>query len=258
MAYEIKLKVQKNIKVKGERVGDYFYDKDTDTIFYELPYLFPCKFAVRSLDEIVVTPLMLRLPSFLKYHNIDWLRQQLLQVKCVLNGSLLLHAAAWKKNGIGYMAAGFANSGKSTMVLEEVADGAEFCADENVILTKNKQVIPVKRSTSLSPKLAKDISYPLTLAQRLRYIFTITRSKLLPIFEPNIWVDLPYKRYEFFIDKIYLLTKGKGQSLALLTDNEFPFYTNPVIQTYAYASGWQLDEVYKLYRKLLKEAEKCL
>lgn len=252
MDYGITLETVKDIECKGRRVGDYLYDEKADTIYYHLPYPFPCKFAVKGLREITVTPWMLRLPIFLKYHNIDWLRQQLMQVRCVQNDAVLLHGAAWIKDNKGYLAVGFAKSGKTTRVLNEVRkEAAFFIADENIIVTKEKMIIPVKRKTSLSWHLAKQFDYPLTFSNRLDFVFKRLRAKLVPIFEPNIWVDLPFNRHSFALDTLIFLTEGKNKSLALLTDVEFPFFTNPVIQTYAYATGWDLDGIYRKYRGLL-------
>jgi len=258
MVFSISLEVKKNIKCKGKRVGDYLYDKETDTIYYELPYPFPCKFAVIGLKKIIVTPAMLHLPTFLKYHNIDWLRQQLLQVHLIQNDCLLLHGSAWwGKNNQGYLAVGFPDSGKTTRVLKEVKQGAKFCSDENIIISKTLWCYPVERKTSLSYWLAKEVKYPLTLRQKLSYIPIRLRHKLCPLFEPNIWVDLPFTRYDFKLHHLIYLTEGEGKSLRLLTDNEFPFYTNPVIQSYCYATGLNLDEIYNKYKNLISEVGKC-
>lgn len=251
MDCEITLKVQKDIECKGRRVGDYLYEEATDTIYYSLPYFFPCKFAVKELRQITATPWMLRLPAFLKYHNIDWLRQQLMQIKCVQNDSVLLHGAAWIKDEKGYLAVGFANSGKTVRVLAELKGGALFIADENVIVSKEKRIRPVWRRTSLNWYVARQVDYPLTFRNKLDFIFKRIRAKILPIFEPNIWVDLPYPKHSWTLDRLIFLTEGKNKSLALLTDIEFPFYTNPVLQAYSYATGWDLDGAYKRYREIL-------
>ncbi len=261
MVFAISRETKKNIEVKGKRVGDYFFDEKTNTLFYSLPYPFPCKFAMTGLEKIISTPAIEKLPHFLTYHTIDWLEQQLLQIQLVNSGYLLLHAASWFKAPYGYMAVGFANSGKTTSVLQQVKDGASFGADENVIVTIKKGMVwsyPVSRHTSLNPYLAKEINYPLTIKQKLQFVGAKLKSKMMPIFEPNIWVDLPYVRHSFAVQRLIYLTEGKGKSLKLLTDNEFPFYTNPAIQTYCYASGYDLDGVYKKYTKLIKEVEKCL
>lgn len=250
MDYRVSLDVVQDIEVTGKRVGDYWYDKSTATIYYQLPYPFPCKFAVRALRHVYVTPWMLRLPTFLKYHNIDWLVQQLMQVMCVDNNAVLLHGSAWKKDGVGHLAVGFANSGKTYRVLKEVREGAEFCSDENVIV-KDGIMYPIRRQSSVSWYH----KVPLTMKQKARLCVATVKAKLFPIFEPNIFVNLPYDRSFFRLDKLIYLTEGSKSSLALLTDNEFPFYTNPVLQTYAYASGWDLDAVYAKYRMLLRRIE---
>jgi len=258
MAIEISLKVQKNIKCKGRQVGDYIYDDLTDTIYFDLPYFFPCKFAVKSLSEITATPAMVKMWTFLKYHNLDWLRQQLSQIKYIQNDSVLLHGAAWEKYGKGHLAVGFANSGKTTIVLRKLADGAKYCSDENVVI-KNGIMYPISRKTSLNPWIAKEINYPLTLKQKIEFSIAKIKSKICPIFEPNIWVDLPYERHAIKLDYLHYLTEGKGQSLLTLTNNEFPFYTNPVIQSYAYASGFDLEGIYAKYKRIIRRIEggKC-
>jgi len=250
MGYVVPLTVVSNIKCVGRRVGDYLYDKHSDTIFYQLDYPFPCKFAVKSLKHIYVTPMMNKMWSFLKYHNIDWLQKQLTQINCVEDDCLLIHGAAWEENGEGVLAVGFPNSGKTTIVLEKVSQGAKFCSDELVIIDRTLTATPLLANTSLSWHTAKKINYPLTFSQKLDFVFTKLRAKMFPIFEPNIWVELPYKRKRIKIDKIIYLTEGVN-SLAILTDNEYPFYTNPVVQSYAYATGWDLDGVYRKYRRLL-------
>ena len=255
----ITLTVQKDIKKPiGERVGDYLVADRT--IYYELPYPFPCKFAVHDLKEIVVTPAMLKLPTFLKWHNIDWLRQQLQQVRCVGNGAVLLHGAAWQADDVGYLAVGFCNSGKTTTILKEMIQWTKcpkFCADENVIVDSNRVLWPVKRHTSVNRGQIEDYYLSIGLRAKNGLFWAEMRHKVLPIFEPNIWIDLPYEQESFKLDKIIYLTAGNGKSLQLLTDNEFPFYTNPVLQSYAYATGWDLEGVYAKYRMLIKEVEKC-
>ncbi len=252
---KVTLAVRNDIACKGKRVGDYLYDYETDSISFELPYPFPCKLLIKSLQQIVVTPTMLYLPSFLKYHNIEFIRQQLMQIQCIKNDTVLIHGSAWKKNGIGYLAVGFPNSGKTTRVLKEMQEGAEFCADENVILTKDKDIIPVIRKTSLSPYLAKEVNYNLTFSQKIGFVVARLKHTICPIFEPNIWVDLPYERKSFKLDKIIYLNQGIGQSLLTLTDNEFPFITNPVLQTYSFACGFNLQGVYEKYKQLIMEME---
>lgn len=267
MDYGIPIIVQRNIEVKGTRIGDYTYDKESDTIFYSLPYPFPCALAVKSLKEICVTPMMLRLPSFLKYHNIDWLRQQLMQICCVEHDAILIHGAAWSEGNIGYLACGFPNSGKTTIVIRRMINSSKevlFCSDENVIIQQIDFkfgpcktmffMFPIKRKSCLTRKQLKNVDIYLSLAQRFRLKLREMLSKILPLFEPNIYVDLPYERHGFDLAKIIYLSPG-ADSLALLTDNEFPFFTNPVIQTYAYATGWDLDGVYKKYRELIKRIE---
>lgn len=250
MDYSVPLITHHQLECKGKRVGDYLYDADYDTLYYELPYPFPVKFAVIGLNRIYATPGMLRLPTFLKYHNIDWLRQQLMQIKCVMNDAVLLHGSAWEKNGRGYLAVGMPNCGKTSMLLREVRNGAMLCADENVIITKAGEILPVRRRTSLNPWIAKEVNYPLTRKQKTAFVLARIKAKLFPIFEPNIWVDLPIG-CPTHLDEIIYLTPGKQKTLALLTDNEFPFYTNPVIQSYAYAAGFDLDAIYEKYRELL-------
>ena len=246
MDYSISLTVTEDIlkPPEAKRVGDYWVRGLT--IYYELPYPFKCKFAVSNLDHIFVTPGMLKLPTFLKYHNIDWLRQQLQQVKCVEQGALLLHGAAWKKDGVGYLAVGFMNSGKTTRVLREMCPpggftiprAEAFCSDENVILDSNGILLPVARPSSVNRGQIRYFGLPLGLRAKIGLLGAEIRSRLFPIFEPNIWIDLPYRREAFKLDKLIYLSPGNGKSLRLLTDNEFPFYTNPVLQTYAYATGW--------------------
>jgi hypothetical protein len=248
MDYEISLTVEKDIEVKGKRVGEYFVDGNT--IYYSIPYPFPCKFKIINLEHIVVTPMMLKLPTFLKWHNIDWLRQQLMQVKCVRQGAVLLHGAAWKKYGVGYLAVGFANSGKTTMILRECSVGALYCSDENVIVNSDGLLLPVERPSFVNRWHTRQFDLTLTLRQKIALIMAEIKA-LCPLFEPNIWVELPWERRKFKLDKIIWLTPGKGTSLLTLTNNEFPFYSNPVLQTYAYATGWNLDELYKKYRDMV-------
>jgi hypothetical protein len=250
--YEIELKVLRDIKISGDRIGDYWYDKDTDTLSFQLPYPVACKLSVEKLRRISVTPAMNRLPYFLKYHNVDQLRQQLMQIQCVMNNAVLLHAAAWHKDGEGTLAVGFPNSGKTTAALMAVKHGAMFCADENVIV-KDGIAYPVKRSTSMSWWLAEKVSYPLSVKQTVAFFLSQLRSLVVPIFEPNIWVDLPYERKPVYLTKITYLTPGENQSLRILTDNEFPFFTHPLIQTYAYATGFNLDGVYQRYKELIDQ-----
>jgi hypothetical protein len=243
----------KNFVCKGKRIGDYLYDEDSDTIYFSLPYPFPCKLAVRELTSVFVTEAMFRLPYFLIYHNIDQLCQQLSQIELIREGKVLLHAAAWQEyDGNGCIAVGLPNSGKTTTAMTKIKQGAKFCADENVIVDSKTMVVsPVRRYTSLSPILAEIIQYPLTRSQRIKFAMAKARAKLLPVFEPNIWVDLPYPRHSFQLDNIIYLTKGKNQSLLLLTDNEFPFLTNPLIQAYAYASGFDLQGIYDKYKEII-------
>lgn len=265
MDYGIDLTVVKDIKkLPGMKpIGDYWIGKGV--IYNEQPYPFPCKFAVYDLRRIFVTPMMLKLPTFLKYHNIDWLRQQLMQVKCIENGAVLLHGAAWKKGGVGYLAVGFPNSGKTTRILREMARcsaGDGFCSDENVIIDSSLVMHPVIRRSFVNRWHVNSFHIPLTLFQRLRLRMAEMRS-VLPLFEPNIWIDLPcaysdYYKWEaksFKLDKLIYLTEGQGKSLLTLTNNEFPFYTNPALQSYSYATGWDLDGMFAKYKELIRRIE---
>lgn len=251
----IELGVQSDFLITGNKIGDYYYNEVTDTIAYDLPYFFPCKFKVRKLKRIIVTPAMKALPGFLKYHNIAFLTHHLRQLDCIRQGALLVHGAVWKQQNLGCLAVGFPNSGKTSLSLSRVSDGAVFCSDEQVII-KDGIAYPVAGRTSLSPWVANHVHYPLSRKQKIDFMFKKARAKVLPIFEPNIWVDLPYKREPVKIERIIWLTPGKKKSLALLLDNEFPWFTDPVIQTYSYATGLDLDKIYAEYRRLIDDVER--
>lgn len=256
MVSGIDLIIQSDFPIFGTKVGDYFYDKERFTISFELPYFFPCKFKVIRLRKIVATPMMLRLPHFLKYHDINNLRQQLHQIKCITNRAVLLHGSAWEEKGVGTLAVGFPNSGKTTLVIDKVRDGAKYCADENVIV-KDGIAFPVARQTSLAPWNADKLPNGfLTNKQRVLFVLAKLRAKVFPIFEPNIWVDLPYPQYAIKVNKIKFLTEGLNQRLRILTDNEFPWFTNPLIQTYAYATGMNLDILYEEYKGIIDDVER--
>ena len=122
---------------------------------------------------------------------------------------------------------------------------------DEIVGNEHAIAIPVLRRTSLNPWIAKEIDYPLTPAQKTEFLIAKIKAKLVPIFEPNIWVWLPYQQYTVSLHEIMYLTKGRNRSLRILTDNEFPWFTNPVIQTYAYATGMDLDGLYKSYTQLI-------
>jgi len=243
--------IVKNFECKGERVGDYLYDKKTDTISYDLKYPFPCKFKVQGLQHITVTPMMKRLPSFLKYHNIDWLEQQLMQVNLIKKDKVLIHGAAWQKNGKGYLAVGFPNSGKTTRIVKEMADGAKFCSDENVILYPGGFISYVIRASCVDYRLINTYGIKIKKKAQIALYGKRFLSKFIPFIEPAVWIDLPYRRYNFHLDELIFFNNAKGKDLLLLTDNEFPWYTNPVIQAYAYATGFDIRTLYKKYVNLI-------
>jgi hypothetical protein len=169
-----------------------------------------------------------------------------------MNNCLLVHGAAWKRD-VGYLAVGFPNSGKTTTALTAMQSRiAEFCSDENVIINADTlEMTPVDRKSFLTRAQFKLAGLPTPARLWLAEL----KAKLCPaLFESGVYTKLPYERRSFKLEKIIYLSGG---TLDLMTDYEFPFFTNPVLLTYA-TTGWDLAGVVAKYRNIIRRITDAL
>ena len=65
MDYKIGLEIVKNIECKGKKVGDYYYDEETDTLSFSLPS-FPLQVCSSWIREDYCNPNDVKASDFFK------------------------------------------------------------------------------------------------------------------------------------------------------------------------------------------------
>jgi hypothetical protein len=94
--------------------------------------------------------------------------------------------------------------------------------------------------------------------EKMRLATNTFRARLFPaLFEAVIWKDTPTTKKNCRINSIEYGSTGQEirdpNKVILLTENEFPFMSNPMLEAYAYISGFDLIWIQDYQRKLIKE-----
>jgi hypothetical protein len=242
---------------ESRKIGQYDYFKKNDAIYYKAPYPFPVEIMVsEGLSKCQVTPAFIKLPFILKgWINLDILLRLIDVMKMALVGQLFLHASCVDDTLI----VGLPNSGKTYETFKRMQSSGTLISEEYTLIYHGAAK-PYKRMTRtcISNKTAKTFHVPLTWMQRVHLFFTTLRSKLIPyMFEDVIWVNLETSGRSNIVRKIVYGSTGVEvkywKTLAILTENEFPFMASDFIQAYAIATGFDIIDVQDRQRKLIKE-----
>lgn len=240
----------------GCHVGQYIYFKDIDAIYYKAPYPFPVEIMVsEGLSKVQVTPAFVKMPFILKgWINLDILLREIELIKLVLNGKLLLHASCVNNTLI----VGFPNSGKTYKTYSMIKAGGTLISEEYTVID-GLRAMPYKFITRscFSNRTVKDCGIKLNLWERIKLWINTIRAKLMPfMFEDVIWKELKASgKIHQVLEIVYGSTGShltNWKQLAILTENEFPFMANDLLQAYAIATGFDMIEVQEKQRKLIQ------
>ncbi|MFA5357163.1 MAG: hypothetical protein WC301_07195 [Candidatus Omnitrophota bacterium] len=178
-----------------------------------------------------------------------------------------------KGKGILFLA--FPNTGKTYLSFGMVRAGfARLLSDEYVLAGEGKDAKAFFGMSALSPYSVRELDIRLTLKEKVWMFFCKARSFLLPfLFEPVIWInttrifpgeqrkDSTAINYLFFLERAVNSNGGLKQidkkeavkRLIILTENEFPFLSNSLLQTYSCASDdFDLSSLHAKFREIAR------
>jgi len=241
-----------------KRIGDFLYNQQTDSIYFDLPYPFPVQLMVSGIASnnitIRVTSAFLKLPTVMRGSiNFIYLFREILLLKLIEKGHLFLHGASVAFGNNGVVMTAFANTGKTYLSYGLAKRGfARLLADEYTLINGQGLMRAFPGMSALSPQTIKEHAIRITSKERLLMRLCQMRSLLLPfLFEPVIWVPatriFPESTLCPEVKARYLVFLQRGsegfseidkrqafKKLALLTENEFPCATNYLLQVYSY------------------------
>jgi hypothetical protein len=256
MDYEIVKRISID-KSRCTKIGPYLYDKIKDAIYWEGAYPFPVQIMLSDgLSKCQVTPFFTKLPYFLRAGiQLDLLMREIDLMKLVLTGSLMLHASCVDHTLI----VGYPNSGKTYQTYLLAKHGGKIVSEECTLIQKNK-AFPYKKTikSCFSARTIKDCGIKLNFKERLNLWYNTVRAKLVPfIFEAVTWKTMEVSGEGSRVRKIIYGSTGEEmkdpRQLMILTDNEFPFAANEMLQAYALTSGLDIIDIQKRQRKLIKD-----
>ena len=260
MDYEIVEQI--NIKrSRCKKIGAFLYDPEIDGLYHESPWWFPVQIGITyGLTKCEVTPMFLKLPFLMK----GWINEQILLrqielLKLVQQGKILMHASCVDNTLI----VGFPNSGKTYETYKRLAHGGTLISEEYTIIEYDGRTWtassykPIMR-TCLSARTMKDCGIKMNLRERTWLAASTLRASLFPfMYEAVIWKEIPVSGHGSDIDVITYGSSGREvkdwKEFAILCENEFPFMSSEFLQAYAVASGYDLLEIQKTQRNLIKE-----
>lgn len=241
------------------KIGDFLYSKTEDSIFLELPYPFKVQLKITELWRVEVTPGFLKLPSILRGGiNFDLLCRELELINYIQSDKLLLHASCVGNNS-GTLIVGFPQSGKTYNTFKSVMEGFPLVSEEYTLIYKDLAFpYKLKCRSCLSRRTIKDCGFPLTLKESVSLSLNTIRAKILPfLFEAVIWKDFPVSGKTARVDCIVYGSSNKlikdPKQLILLTENEFPFMSESILEAYSFVSGFDLISIQDKQRKLITE-----
>jgi hypothetical protein len=263
---ELEIVKQINIdKKKSESIGEFFYNRDENSIAFDGPWLFPVQLKITDWKKIQITPAFRILPTILRgFLNPDIICRELNLIELVQQNKLLLHASCVKLNNKGILNMGFPNSGKTYETYYSLSVGGLLISEEYTIID-NGIAYPYRSivRSCLSKITIEDCKIKTTLLERSQLFLNTIRAKLIPfLFEPVIWKEFLVSGKSTQINEIRI----KGQTiednlyekLVLLTENEFPFMSEYILEAYAFMNGFNLSGIQNRQRWLLWEFVKNL
>jgi hypothetical protein len=252
---ELRIKPKISIE-KVIKISEFWYDPKEDSIFFEMPYPFPVQLKIIALKTIEVTPGFLRLPTILRGHiNHDYLGKYLDSIQLVQEGKFLVHGSCVDN----CLIVGFPESGKTYNTYKSVSEGATLISEEYTVIDGNTaSAYRGECKSSLSLNTIKECGIELTAREKSILYYNFIRSKLFPyLYGPTVSKTFVPKKESSEIKYIVygstedLITDYK--KLIMLTDNEFPFVSEGILQAYAYITGFDLLDVQEKQRQLIKE-----
>lgn len=256
----MELKVVPDITLtKGsEKIGELYYNRGYNSIYFEMPYPFPVKLRITNWEYVEVTQGFRMLPTILTGGvNEDFICKELTAIEQIQNDKLLIHGSCISKGTEGRLTVGFPQTGKTYTTYTNVSKGWTLISEEYTIIDKGT-AYPLYEScrSCFSRKTLKDAGMKLTWKEDIALGLRTIRAKLMPfLFEAVIWKDIKVSGYSADVTSI---RDGKGndidyKKLTLLTEQEYAFMTDYILCAYAYASGFDLLGVQEKQRKLIKE-----
>ena len=247
-------------KVSFRRIGDFLYNQNDDALYFELPYPFKVQLLVSGIASgntlIQATPAFIHLPTVLRGGiNFMYLVREIILLKLIDQGYIFLHSACLQRGNNGLVFSAFANTGKTYLSFSLVKSGfARLLSDEYAIVHRNAKAYSFFGISALAPKTIKAFRIPINLSEKIWMGFCQLRARLLPfLFEPVIWVpstrvfSQAERAEETSLSYIIFLERGKDklipiskqetiEKLILLSENEFPFSSNYLLQVYSYVN----------------------
>lgn len=243
-----------------KRIGDFYYNAQGDILYCEQAFFAPAQLLVKGLSSryvlIQATPTFIKLPTILRGGiNFIYLFREIMLLKLVERGCILLHSACVDIDGSGMVFSAFPNSGKTYLSFALVKHGyGRLLSDEYGLVNDKLQIKSFWSMSALGPKVIKDFKIRISQKEFLRLIFCRLRALALPfLFEPNIWVHSTRifseqeRKAESLLKYIVFLERGNNEiinidreeafkKLLLLAENEFSFSSNYFLQVYSYAN----------------------
>lgn len=248
-------------KNRGRRIGEFLYDEQEDSIFFDLPHLFPCQLKITAWDKVEVTPWFNKLPTVLRGHvNSDFICKNLLAMECINSDKILIHGSCVDWGHKAHLFVGFPQSGKTYSTYTARNKGAKLISEEHTIVDASTATAhPYKKITRscFSADTLHAAEMEISTKEEVELYLKTIRAKLLPfLYEAVIWKNIEVSGDLAKVDKILYGSTTEEvnyRELTILTENEYPFFTEPILQAYAYAKGIDLFAYQYKQRQLIKE-----
>ena len=273
----MELSIKKTIPINRNdcvKIGEFLYNRKEDSIFFELPFPFPLQLKLthhrfehthQTTWLVEATPAFMKLPTIMRGHiNINILCRELDVLEYLQQGKLMLHASCYEHTDHGELRGGilnvgFQNTGKTYNTYRAVAAGASLISEEYTIIDEEFRACPYKEMvrSCLSKKTLDDCSIGMEPIEYIWLFFKTILAKLMPfMFEAAIWKDFPVSEIIAQVKEVRMYNKPIKEKLyeklVLLTENEFPFMAEDILQAYAFASGYNLIWMQDQQRQLIK------
>ena len=250
-------------KKRCEKAGAFLYERETDTLYLEVPWPFPVQIGISNgLSRCEMTPMFVRLPFLLKgWINSDILLRQIALLKLVEQDKILMHSSCVDNTLI----VGLPNSGKTYQTYKAVAEGGVLISEEYTVIDQAgiaRPYAPVMR-TCFSESSLRVAGLKKTFQETLWMASATFRAKLFPfMYEAVIWRNIPVSGKSEKIKKIVYGSTGREvkswKEFAILCENEFPFMSSEFLQAYALVTGYDLIGIQEKQRNLIKEFVKSV
>ena len=156
-------------KLQAERIGEFYYNRKENSIYFEMPYPLPVKLKITNWDYVEVTHGFRNLPTILTGGiNEDFVCKDLEVIKHLQQGQLLLHGSCVTKGEEGLLIVGFPQTGKTYGTYTRVASGWSLISEEYTVIDGTK-AYPLKETvrSCFSRKTLKDAKIKITWKEEL-------------------------------------------------------------------------------------------